>query len=428
MSSTSPLSVSPSSSPSRRRRKRRVKSPVPDRTDTPSRLACSPYLVKLKAPVFVNRTGKSSRSKKKKDDDPIIRIRPLTSLDESLLPHHDNVAFDNMRQTLSVYFRATKHNWYSIKHLQEIYEQNEQKLLKEKKQTKKRDLKNIEHILKIKRDSLLSRLQKEVDKFEAEEERYTNKYLKRNDKRFDESFEKYNKMKNRLQQQQQRYNNNTTNSFASCQDDQLLKNSNGKGELFGKNVNTINMLDFDDKDDYDANNDNHNETNTETDYNKYIHSNLHNNNNNNSNTDDEAEQEVINKHIIPLEADDNYIDRGKIIHAAVHITSPNTMKDNYRPQKNNEQESKLKLKDWNEEENENALTMLILEHTEHLLKLWNMANNNTDHVEGDDYSAVNDSNIPVRVQFLAHAAARKRIVRAVRNISTWWYKMKKLDL
>ena len=71
MSSTSPLSVSPSSSPSRRRRKRRVKSPVPDRTDTPSRLACSPYLVKLKAPVFVNRTGKSSRSKKKKDDDPM---------------------------------------------------------------------------------------------------------------------------------------------------------------------------------------------------------------------------------------------------------------------------------------------------------------------------------------------------------------------
>ena len=129
-----------------------------------------------------------------------------------------------------------------------------------------------------------------------------------------------------------------------------------------------------------------------------------------------------------MEADDNYIDRGKIIHAAVHITSPNTMKDNYRPQKNNEQESKLKLKDWNEEENENALTMLILEHTEHLLKLWNMANNNTDHVEGDDYSAVNDSNIPVRVQFLAHAAARKRIVRAVRNISTWWYKMKIVDL
>jgi hypothetical protein len=407
----------PTNSPVRRRRK---KSPVADRSNTPSRLACSPYLVKLLAPGSVKKSRPSKRETA--DQNPIIRIRPLTSIDESLLPHHDNVALESMRHSLSVYFRATKHIWYSVQHLKQVYEDNKQILAKEKSDIKNRNLENIENILKAKREALLSRLKQEVDAFEEEEDRYTNKFLKRNENIFDEEFKQYNRRKLEIQRQQEQQQQKQLGN-------QYRKNSN----LFGKNVGSlVNTIDHNGN--YTSENSNRyavpsklifeSEEDEKINEKEGVQFDDADDNCNNDNR-------LHNQHAIPLEAEDDYIDRGKIIHAAVQITSQNHApmdKYSYDTLKMGDGTAQ-QLEDWNEEENENALTMIIVEHTERLLKLWSLLSksNKNNAIRNVNISG-EDINIPVRIQFLAHAAARRRVVKAVKIIFKWWCQMKSKNL
>ena len=386
-SSTSTNSFSPSSTTPRRRRRKKRNTPSPrpvDRPNTPSRLACSPYLVKLKAPISVVHGLKRSR-KKKSQDHPTIRIRPLTSLDESLLPHYNNKALNEMRATLAVYFRGTKHDWYSFDRIKTVLKDQITKNAKASTRVKSRDVENIETILKSKREALLSRLKREIDAFEEEEDRYTQAYLQSNDCRFDDAFEKYKAVRDTFYK-----NQNTTDSSYD---------EPGSKTLFGKSIKNI---DIENKYAYK-------QTNEE----QYIF----------DNSVDEDKPLTI------AFSDDQNFDAGKIIHAAVHVSNslqpPSTVENNGDSQSSENYQSRLE--DWNEEENEIALTALILQHKQRLLELWKMANGFDDILSDDmktnnsvDMDSADGPKIPVRIQFLAHATSRRRIVKSVRTIAKWW--------
>ena len=380
---SSPSNTTPRRS-TRRKKKRNSSSPrLADRPNTPSRLACSPYLVKLKAPISVVNGLKKTR-KKKPQDHPTIRIRPLTSLDESLLPHYNNVALNEMRGTLAVYYRGTKHNWHSFDSIKQLYEDHNIKKTKANLHVKSRDVENIETILKSKREALLSRLKREIDAFEEEEDRYTQAYLQSNDSRFDEAFEKYKAIQDKFYKDQ-----SATDS---------LNDQSRPSTLFGRNIENINIK------------------------NQHVHKQT------------KEEQYIFENSVHESEpmastfSDEQNFDAGKIIHAAVHISStpqpPSTLQNDRQINENYQS----RLKDWNEEENEIALTALILQHKQNLLELWKIVNGFDETLQvglppstSAEMDFVDDPRIPVRIQFLAHATARRRIIKSVHTISNWWY-------
>ena len=127
-------------------------------------------------------------------------------------------------------------------------------------------------------------------------------------------------------------------------------------------------------------------------------------------------------------SDDQNFDAGKIIHAAVHISSSHQPPPTLENDRQTNENYHSRLEDWNEEENEIALTALILQHKQNLLELWKIVNGFDETLQvglplstSAEMDFVDDPRIPVRIQFLAHAFARRRIIKSVHTISNWWH-------